>query len=206
MARRALAVALCREQALHRRVDGSVAWPSRRGETFALVGESGSGKSTVARAISGLIGAAAGAHPLQGRAAARPGRASAPPSCGAQIQYIFQNPDASLNPRTQGRRDPGPAAASCSSSSMRATVARARRPGARRRSPRCRAMRSAIPTSSPAASASASPSPAPWSPSRRCCSATRCSRRSTSRSRPISSSCCAGCAREHQAGDAVHLA
>ncbi len=69
-----------------------------RGETFALVGESGSGKSTVARAVSGLLAPAAGRIMLKGQplprlVAARSGEQR------RQIQYIFQNPDASLNPR-----------------------------------------------------------------------------------------------------------
>ena len=70
------------------------------GETFALVGESGSGKSTVARAISGLIA------PLRGRIEFR--GEPLPALIGGRsvelrrrIQYIFQNPDASLNPRAR---------------------------------------------------------------------------------------------------------
>jgi peptide/nickel transport system ATP-binding protein len=71
-----------------------------RGETFALVGESGSGKSTVARAISGLLAPASGRILFQGEPL---------PSLVRQrsadqrrlIQYIFQNPDASLNPRSR---------------------------------------------------------------------------------------------------------
>jgi peptide/nickel transport system ATP-binding protein len=68
------------------------------GETLALVGESGSGKSTIARAISGLLRPLAGRilfrdQPLAGRVAARPAEQR------RQIQYVFQNPDASLNPR-----------------------------------------------------------------------------------------------------------
>jgi peptide/nickel transport system ATP-binding protein len=69
-----------------------------RGETLALVGESGSGKSTVARAISGLLRPNAGqirfkGVPLAGllRHRSRELRRT--------IQYVFQNPDASLNPR-----------------------------------------------------------------------------------------------------------
>jgi peptide/nickel transport system ATP-binding protein len=69
-----------------------------RGETLALVGESGSGKSTIARAISGLLRPLAGRilfqdQPLAGRVAGRT------PEQRRQIQYVFQNPDASLNPR-----------------------------------------------------------------------------------------------------------
>ncbi len=70
------------------------------GETVALVGESGSGKSTVARAVSGLIAPASGAvrlngEPLPGFVKRRSGEQR------RQIQYIFQNPDASLNPRAK---------------------------------------------------------------------------------------------------------
>ncbi len=68
------------------------------GKTFALVGESGSGKSTIARAISGIL------EPLKGRVLLEDAALSG--SFGSrsleqrrQIQYIFQNPDASLNPR-----------------------------------------------------------------------------------------------------------
>jgi peptide/nickel transport system ATP-binding protein len=70
----------------------------QRGEVFALVGESGSGKSTVARAISGLLTPAAGrimfdGTPLPGSVRTRSG------DLRRRIQYVFQNPDASLNPR-----------------------------------------------------------------------------------------------------------
>lgn len=68
------------------------------GEGFGLVGESGSGKSTTARAICGLISPLAGkvlfeGRPLTPRVRSRDGADL------RDIQYIFQNPDASLNPR-----------------------------------------------------------------------------------------------------------
>jgi peptide/nickel transport system ATP-binding protein len=71
-----------------------------RGETLALVGESGSGKSTVARAISGLLSPETGRILLKGQLLpdfvhARSGEQR------RRIQYIFQNPDASLNPRAR---------------------------------------------------------------------------------------------------------
>ncbi len=67
-------------------------------ETLALIGESGSGKSTTARAICGLIPRSAGrvlfgGRPLALRLAQRDGADL------RDIQYVFQNPDASLNPR-----------------------------------------------------------------------------------------------------------
>ena len=68
------------------------------GETFALVGESGSGKSTIARAVSGLLAPRAGRILFRGEPA--PGRVAArPQELRRLVQYVFQNPDASLNPR-----------------------------------------------------------------------------------------------------------
>jgi peptide/nickel transport system ATP-binding protein len=69
-----------------------------RGETLALVGESGSGKSTVARAISGLLPPRSGTIRFNG-AALSPSYSRRDPEARRLIQYVFQNPDASLNPR-----------------------------------------------------------------------------------------------------------
>jgi len=72
------------------------------GETFALVGESGSGKSTIARAVSGLLAPRSGRIRFRGETV--PGRAaSRPRELRRLIQYVFQNPDASLNPRMRVR-------------------------------------------------------------------------------------------------------
>ena len=70
----------------------------RKGETFALVGESGSGKSTIARAVSGLIAPFEGQIRLLGEPVAGLIRNRSPED-RRRVQYIFQNPDASLNPR-----------------------------------------------------------------------------------------------------------
>jgi peptide/nickel transport system ATP-binding protein len=72
----------------------------KEGETFALVGESGSGKSTIARAVAGLLAPKQGRIRFEGLAlpglVARRSR-----ELRRRIQYIFQNPDASLNPRAR---------------------------------------------------------------------------------------------------------
>lgn len=70
----------------------------RRGETLALVGESGSGKSTILRAISGLKVPRNGRIDFQGKDLNRPVE-KREKSLKRQVQIIFQNPDASLNPR-----------------------------------------------------------------------------------------------------------
>ena len=70
----------------------------KSGETVALVGESGSGKTTIARAISGLL------VPTQGQIRFDNQEITVPverrtKELHRQIQLVFQNPDASLNPR-----------------------------------------------------------------------------------------------------------
>lgn len=84
-----------RFQALH-----DISFSVAEGETFALVGESGSGKSTLARAISGLIPLARGEIRLDGEALL-PNVKDRSGEQRRRIQYIFQNPDASLNPRAR---------------------------------------------------------------------------------------------------------
>ena len=68
-----------------------------QGETLAVVGESGSGKSTLARMLVGLETPTSGQIRLLGKAMAQHQR-----NCKAfaqLIQYVFQDPQASLNPR-----------------------------------------------------------------------------------------------------------
>ena len=69
-----------------------------RGETQALVGESGSGKTTIARAIAGLLTPRRGQILFEGQdIGVRADRR--PRGLLREIQYVFQNPDSSLNPR-----------------------------------------------------------------------------------------------------------
>lgn len=70
----------------------------RRGETLALVGESGSGKSTIVRAIAGLVTARKGSIVYEGRDINIPVQKRSK-QVKQDLQLVFQNPDASLNPR-----------------------------------------------------------------------------------------------------------
>ena len=75
-----------------------VSFQIRRGETFGLVGESGCGKSTVVRSILRLATAHAGEVRFEGRdILAMRGRELR--RTRADIQAIFQDPRASLDPR-----------------------------------------------------------------------------------------------------------
>jgi peptide/nickel transport system ATP-binding protein len=69
-----------------------------QGEILAVVGESGSGKTTTARAIAGLHHHWTGSIRLGETELARSARARST-DIRRQIQYIFQNPYGSLNPR-----------------------------------------------------------------------------------------------------------
>ena len=68
------------------------------GETIGIVGESGSGKSTLARAIVGTIPAAGGQVLWQGSDLLAMG-AAARRAQRRDVQMIFQDPIAALNPR-----------------------------------------------------------------------------------------------------------
>jgi oligopeptide/dipeptide ABC transporter ATP-binding protein len=73
------------------------------GETLALVGESGSGKSTIARCVVRLLEPSAGHVQINGRDI---GGLSAVGLAGLyrEVQMVFQDPNASLNPRMSVRQ------------------------------------------------------------------------------------------------------
>jgi peptide/nickel transport system ATP-binding protein len=68
-------------------------------ECVALVGESGSGKTTTARCVAGLHKNWTGEVGLRGTALEKSARERSSEE-RREIQYVFQNPYASLNPRT----------------------------------------------------------------------------------------------------------
>jgi peptide/nickel transport system ATP-binding protein len=91
-------------RAVHRARGGAVvaaedvSFELHRGECLALVGESGSGKTTIARSIVGLHRPDAGAIDLNGQQL--PARIRSRTLAQRRgIQYVFQNPFQSLNPR-----------------------------------------------------------------------------------------------------------
>jgi peptide/nickel transport system ATP-binding protein len=69
-----------------------------RGRVTALVGESGSGKSTTARLVARLIEPTAGEIVLKGQDVLKSEPRSASLAYRADVQMIFQDPFASLNP------------------------------------------------------------------------------------------------------------
>lgn len=82
-----------RKQVVH-----EVSFDLAKGEVVALVGESGSGKTTISRAVGGLHKDWTGTIAFEGRELARSARKRSAED-RRRIQYIFQNPYLSLNPR-----------------------------------------------------------------------------------------------------------
>jgi oligopeptide transport system ATP-binding protein len=75
-----------------------ISFDVRRGETLGLVGESGCGKSTLARAVIGLAPVAAGSVTWRGDETVL-GARRALDTLRRDVQMIFQDPLASLDPR-----------------------------------------------------------------------------------------------------------
>ena len=71
-------------------------WP---GETYSLVGESGSGKSTIGRAVIRLYNPTAGTVQFNGMDISGKMSRQTEKNLRRQMQMIFQDPMASLNPR-----------------------------------------------------------------------------------------------------------
>ncbi len=72
-------------------------------ETYALVGESGSGKSTIGKMMVGLLTPTDGSVTIGGVDLSRETSAKAMDAAREQIQMVFQDPYASLNPRWRVR-------------------------------------------------------------------------------------------------------
>ena len=82
----------------HNTVVDRVSFSIAPGETLGLVGESGSGKTTVARMILGLVAPTSGSIRVHGLDLARATRAEMR-ALRRQMQPVFQDPFAALNPR-----------------------------------------------------------------------------------------------------------
>ncbi len=82
---------------IHAVADVSFSIP--RGETFALIGELGAGKSTIARCVAGVLAPTSGRIWIMGHSLADVPASKAAMGLRRNLQMVFQDPYASLNPR-----------------------------------------------------------------------------------------------------------
>jgi len=93
----AVSTGFLKPKALARALDG-VSFTLRAGKTLAVVGESGCGKSTLARQLTMIEAPTSGALLLAGADVTHADKALKK-QLRQQVQMVFQNPFASLNPR-----------------------------------------------------------------------------------------------------------
>ena len=79
-----------------------VSFDIRQGETFSIVGESGCGKSTTARCVTRLLEPTSGSIEMNGTEISKSSLKELVP-LRSQFQMVFQDPQASLNPRQRVR-------------------------------------------------------------------------------------------------------